>query len=317
MYAPDRTLSIPHLISNTQLMCYCDVLCRYVLDGDREELRNIRHELANLRSVSTGQIGGQRQAPELVQVQGAGQTQPQTQLSMPYPVTAQGQPALYQQGIYHDTQQYQMNFPQQIPSVQPYVRAPAPTADYRDQDSLNLNMPGGPSRGTPMASVTFAENVQDVRRDSPSPPPPAAPYSSKTSSTADSNFIEKRSRAIEESDLFSEEEEEEEEERPRSGVRQAEAPLRPVTADSTRSFYQPDYVQRAPSSSSSSFPIQTARPDTQQQSQSRIAQQASETVRNLRQQIQDLLNTGVYDEEDDPVIQALRAELFEAERIST
>lgn len=35
--------------------------CRYVLDGDRDELRNIRHELANLRSASHGQADIQQQ----------------------------------------------------------------------------------------------------------------------------------------------------------------------------------------------------------------------------------------------------------------
>jgi hypothetical protein len=280
-------------------------LCRYVLDGDREELRNIRHELANLRTVSIGQIAGQRLTPG--QGQGTGQTQ--TQTSMPHPATAEGQAAQFQQGVYHDIQQYQMDFQQKSPYAQPYVRESVPPASYRDQASLNPNMPTGISRGVTMISPTVPENEQDGRRDSPSPPLSAASYSYKASAAA----IEKRSRSIEESEIFSEEEEEEEEERPRSGVRQAEAPLRPVTADPTRSFHQPDYAQRAQSSSSSSVPTKGAYTDAQQ-SQRRVAQQASETERNLRQQIQDLLDTGVYDDEDDPVIRALRAELLEAER---
>jgi hypothetical protein len=284
-------------------------MCRYVLDGDREELRNIRHELANLRTVSIGQIAGQRQASGQGQGQGAGQTQ--TQTSMPHPVTAQGQAAQYQQGVYHDTQQYQMDFQQQSPYAQPYVRESVPPANYRGQDSLNINMPTGTPRGITMVSPTVPESAQDVRRDSPSPPPSAAPYSYKASAAANLDLTEKRSRSFEESEIFSEEEEEEEE-RPRSGVRQAEAPLRPVTSDPTRSFYRPDHAQKAQSSSSSFGPTQAAHTDTQQ-SQRRIAQQASETVRNLRQQIQDLLDTGVYDDEEDPVIIALRTELLEAE----
>jgi hypothetical protein len=164
-----------------------------------------------------------------------------------------------------------------------------------------------------MVSSTVPKSAQDVRRDSPSPPPSATPYSYKASAAANSDLTEKRSGSFEESEIFSEEEEEEEEEeRPRSGVRQAEAPLRPVTSDPTRSLYQPDHAQKAQSSSSSSGPTQAAHTDSQQ-SQRRIAQQASETVRNLRQQIQDLLDTGVYDDEEDPVILALRAELLVAE----
>lgn len=305
------------------------MLCRYVLDGDREELRNIRHELANLRSVSTGQIGGLRQATATapvtatatVQGQGAEQTQTQTQTSIPHPTTAQGQSAQYQQGVYHDTQLYRTDFQQLSPYAQPYIRASVPTTARSDQGSgsLNLNIPAGLSRGVTMVPPTVPANVLDVRRDSLSPSPSAAPHTYKMiSDTVDSNLIETRSRAIDESEIFSENEEEdeneeeEEEEMPRSGVKQAEAPLRPVTADPTRSFYESDHTQRGVASTS--IPTLAAHTDTQQQHQSLIAQQASETVRNLRQQIQDLLDTGVYGEEGDPVIQALRAELLRAQR---
>ena len=278
---------------------------RYVLDGDREELRNIRHELANLRSVSAGQVGGPRQGQQQGQGQGQGQ------MPLPHPVRAQEQPSQYEQGAYQDTQQYQINYQQRSAYAQPYVRESIPPTTYQNNDrhepSLNVSAPAGAPQGA-VLSPKGPDSVLGPRGVIAAPAP--HPYSYRTSSTAVSSL-----RTIEETGFSSEEEEEEEEERPRSWVRQAEAPPTPLTADSNRSSYRSEHL----SGGSSPVPTQTAHTGTREQLRSRAAQQdlETETVRNLRQQIQDLLETGVYDDEDDPVIQALRAELREAERDST
>ena len=112
-----------------------------------------------------------------------------------------------------------------------------------------------------------------------------------------------------------EEEEEEEEEIPRIGVRKAESPppvplspspiMRaqspPITPQSL-SYHVPTIRPSHPMRTTSNLPAPT-------HNSSRDRPSPPDTVRMLQMQIQDLLNTGVYEEDKDPILMILRKEL--------
>ena len=112
------------------------------------------------------------------------------------------------------------------------------------------------------------------------------------------------------------EEEEEEEELPRIGVRKAESPPSPVPmsppsnmraqsppiAPQSLSYHVPTIHPSHPMQATSNLPAPT-------HSSSRDRPSPSDTVQMLQMQIQDLLDTGVYEEDKDPILMILRKEL--------
>ena len=278
---------------------------RYVLDGDREELRNIRHELANLRLNTHGQAAlGQEHGRTLAPVN----------LQQEHPHQHQ----IGQQGHGQRTQP--------SPPAAPQRLQPTPTPSPPESTVSPRSPPQGPQHG-PQQGHQQGPQQGDSRRGS------EGSVGSVASVGSNGSRVETDERDLDE------------DESPRTPIsfsfpHKKDPLIAPVTSATSimsifgSDLYAPPAAPHHLSQRASPMPQpQTSNTKKLEQGHGQLKQHEPtqeeedaqfladyplqisprETAGHIKRQIQDLLQTGMYSDHDDPVITALKLELHKLE----